>query len=114
MELQPDSSIHIFTTHFYTKLSTEGVHSVLDWTSNRDVDSFTKKMVFIPIHKDHHWSLAVVINAGLVNCCSENNEPSEIPYILHLDSLSLHDRKDIASNVRIWLNAEWNKGKKIK
>jgi hypothetical protein len=30
MELQPDSLIHIFTTHFYTKLSTEEVESVID------------------------------------------------------------------------------------
>ncbi len=29
-DLQPDSSLHMFTTHFYTKLSTEGVEAVVD------------------------------------------------------------------------------------
>ncbi len=107
-ELQPDSSLHMLTIHFYTKLSTEGVESVIDWTTNRDIDIFSKKMVFVPIHKDHHWSLAVVINPGLLDCLNEEDEPCEIPCILHLDGLSLHDRKGIAANIRIWLNAEWN------
>jgi hypothetical protein len=43
MELQPDSSIYVFTTYFYTKLSTEGVESIIDWTTNRDIDIFSKK-----------------------------------------------------------------------
>ncbi len=103
----------MFTTHFYTKLSTEGVKSVLDWTTKRDIDIFFKKAVFVPIHKDHYWSLAVVINAGFVDCFDEEDEPSEIPCILHLDALSLHDRKSIAANIRIWLNAEWNNKKYI-
>jgi hypothetical protein len=30
-----------------------------------------------------------------------------------MDGLSLHDRKGIAANIRIWLNAEWNKKKTI-
>ncbi len=70
---------------------------------------FFKKNGVVPIHKDYHWSLAVVTNAGIVDCCNEDDEPSEIPCILHLDGLSLHDRKVIAANIRIWLNAEWNK-----
>jgi Ulp1 family protease len=82
-------------------LSTEGVKSIIDWTTNRDIDVFFKKMVLVPIHKDQHWSLAVVINAGLVDFCNEENEPSKIPCILHMDGLSLHDRKGIAANIRI-------------
>jgi Ulp1 family protease len=70
-------------------------------------------MVFVPIHKDQHWSLAVVTNAGLLDFCTEENEPSEIPCIMHMDGLSLHDRKGIAANIRIWLNAEWKKKKNI-
>ena len=70
-------------------------------------------MALIPIHQDQHWSLAVVTNAGLVDVCNEDNEPSEIPCILHMDGLSLHDRKGIAANIRIWLNAEWNKKKSV-
>ncbi len=76
---------------------------------NRDIGVFSKKMVFVPIHKDQHWSLAVVTNAGLADFCNEENEPSGIPCTLYMDGLSLHDRKGIAANIRIWLNAEWNK-----
>jgi hypothetical protein len=43
MEFQPDSSIHVFTTHFYTKLEDEGVNAVLSWTANRRINVFTKK-----------------------------------------------------------------------
>ncbi len=89
------------------------MESIIDWTTNRDIIFFSKKMVFIPIHKDQHWTLAVVNNAGLVDFCNEDNEPSKIPCILHMDGLSLHGRKGIAANVRIWLNAEWNKKKTI-
>jgi hypothetical protein len=60
-------------------------------------------MVFVPIHTDHHWSLAVVINAGLLDCFNEEDEPYEVPCILHLDGLSLHDRKGVVANIRIWL-----------
>ncbi len=69
--------------------------------------------MFFPIHKDQHWSLAVVTNAGLVDFCNEENEPSKTPCILHMVGLSLRDRKGIAANIRIWLNAELNKKKSI-
>jgi len=113
MESQSDSSIYVFTSFFYTKLSTEGVETVINWLTNKEIDIFSKKMALIPIHQDHHWSLAVVINAGLVDFCNEDDEPSEIPCILHMDGLSLHDRRGIAANIRIWLNAEWNKKKSV-
>ncbi len=82
------------------------MHTVLNWTINRDIEVFSKKMVFVPTHKNQHWSLTVIINADLVDHFDEVNETSEIPCILHLDGLSLHNRKEIATNLRIWLNAE--------
>ncbi len=93
MEFQPDSSIHVFSTHFYTKLEDEDVNSVLSWTANRRSDVFLKKFLFVPIHPNQHWSLMVVVNAGLTDFCDELNVISEISIMLHLDGLGLHDRK---------------------
>jgi hypothetical protein len=36
---------------------------------------------------------------------------SEVPCMLHLDGLSLHNRKEIADNLHLWLNAECKKNK---
>jgi Ulp1 family protease len=46
MEFQPDSSIHVFSTHFYAKLEYEGVNSVLSWKANWGIDVFSKKFIF--------------------------------------------------------------------
>jgi len=57
MESQSDSSIYVFTSFFYTKLSTEGVETVTNWLTKKDIDIFSKKMALIPIHQDHHYGL---------------------------------------------------------
>jgi len=94
MEFQPGSSIHVFSTHFYTKLDDKGVNSVLSWTANRGIYVFSKKFIFVSIHWNQHWSLMVVVSAGLIDLCDELNVKSEIPIMLHLDGLGLHDGKD--------------------
>lgn len=43
MELQTDSSINTLGTRFYSKWETEGMYSVLDWTTNIGIDAFTEK-----------------------------------------------------------------------
>ncbi len=49
MEFQPDSSMHVFSTHFYTKLEEEGVSSVMSWTANKGIDMFSKMFIYVPI-----------------------------------------------------------------
>ncbi len=93
MEFQPNFSIHVFSTHFYTKLEDDGVNSVLSWMVNKGIDMFSKKLIFVPIHQNQHWSLIVAVNAGLIDFCDELNVRSEIPIILHLDGLGLHGRR---------------------
>jgi Ulp1 family protease len=39
------------------------------WTTKWDLDFFSKKMLFIPIHKDFHWPLCIVCNAEYINSC---------------------------------------------
>jgi len=113
MEFQVDSSVHVFSTHFYTKLEDEGVNEVLSWTANRGINVFTKKFIYVPIHRNQHWSLMVIINPGLIDFCDDLNVKSEIPVMLHLDGLGLHDRKEIAANLRCWLNAEYDRTKTV-
>jgi hypothetical protein len=113
MEFRVDSSVHVFSTHFYTKLEDEGVNEVLSWTANRGINVFTKKFIYVPIHRNQHWSLMVIINPGLIDFCDDLNVKSEIPVMLHLDGLGLHDRKEIAANLRCWLNAEYDRTKTV-
>lgn len=66
-ELQKQKPLlHVFTTHFFTELSKNGASGVARWTKKKGIDIFEKKMIFIPINKDLHWSLCVVVNPGQV------------------------------------------------
>lgn len=96
MEFQPGSSLHVFTTHFSTKLEDEGVNSVLSWTANKGIHVLSKTFIYVPIHRNQHWSLMVVINAGMIDFCDELNNQSEIPCMVHLDGLGLHNRRETA------------------
>ena len=48
-------------------------HSVLSWMVNKAIDMFSKKLIFVPIHQNQHWSLMVAVNAGLIDFCDELN-----------------------------------------
>jgi hypothetical protein len=58
------SQVYIFNTHFYTKLVEEDTkmryHDVQKWTKNVDIFSF--KYIFIPIHliSSEHWTLVII------------------------------------------------------
>lgn len=71
MEPTHSSCVHIFTTHFYTTLFVEGLAAVSNWTTKKRINIFTKRMIFIPVHQDMHWSLCVVVNPGLVKLYHE-------------------------------------------
>lgn len=47
-----------------TTLKDDGKKSVESWTANKGIDIFKKKLIFIPVHEDCHWSLCVVVNPG--------------------------------------------------
>jgi sentrin-specific protease 7 len=101
--------IHVFTTQFYTKLEQEGVESVMSWTAKKNIDIFEKKYIFVPVNKDIHWSLLVIVNPG--NIVSDNDEEAcnqnlEHPYILFMDSLRAHNKAKLQKTLYKWLNAE--------
>lgn len=108
---------HVFTTQFFSRLEDEGVSSITSWTAKKGIDIFEKRFIFIPVNKDIHWSLLVVVNPGKI-CdfydateleCSEE-EPlereREFPFILFMDSLRAHKKSKMKTLVYEWLNSE--------
>jgi Ulp1 family protease len=49
-----------------TTLKDEGLEAVSKWTENKNINVFEKKLVFIPVNADLHFSLCVVVNPGLI------------------------------------------------
>jgi Ulp1 protease family, C-terminal catalytic domain len=115
------SNIHYFTTLFFTTLEKKGTDGVSRWTEKRGVDVFTKKFIFIPINKNQHWSLCVVINPGSivehlkllevdtkqVNYVLKEDDP--FPCLLFFDSLKTHAKGRFGKLIRNWLNSEWQR-----
>ncbi len=52
-----------------------------------------KKRVFFPTHKNQYLSLMVIVHVCLVDHLDELDAAYEIPCMLHLDGLSLHNRR---------------------
>lgn len=76
-------------SHFYTKLLREGCDKVHRWSKR--VDLFSSDMIFIPVCKSHHWTLAVV--------------DFRAKRLEHYDSLGKGDC-EIFGPIREWLNYE--------
>jgi Ulp1 family protease len=49
-----------------TTLKEKGPKAVASWTGKKNINLFQKKLVFIPVNADLHWSLCVVVNPGKV------------------------------------------------
>jgi len=118
-ERRADSEVHFFTSHFYSSLAKDGAKAVTSWTAKKNIDSFTKKFIFVPINQSLHWSLCVVVNPGAImnqGEYSENDVPEEalLPCMFFFDSLKAHRQATITRNVRSWLNSEWKRLKKGK
>ena len=75
---QPSSDVHFFTSLFMTTMEVKGPAAVASWTEKENIDLFQKKLVFIPVNVDLHWSLCVVVNPGQVaNWLDEDLDPRE-------------------------------------
>ncbi|KAH6911437.1 hypothetical protein BKA70DRAFT_1267653 [Coprinopsis sp. MPI-PUGE-AT-0042] len=85
---------HVFSTFFFKKLDKDnhaiGYSSVSRWTSKFNL--FEKEYVIVPINKDLHWYLAVIVAPGqLLEAALPDlgTVPgSQVPLILVLDSLN--------------------------
>ena len=104
------SSIHIFSTHFFSHLTTSGLPQVESWTRSRNIDIFQKKIVIIPINEQSHWSLVVIVNPGEIQNSIPKVKPNKsgaMPCMFHLDSLQIHNTKAHCKKLYQWLEREW-------
>jgi Ulp1 family protease len=97
-------------------LRKEGTDAVESWTSRKSIDIFKKRLLFIPINKNLHWSLCVVVNpvnvfSGdlIIDEESMGISPSIPACILFFDSLKAHRKNEVAKHIRGWLNSEWKR-----
>ncbi|CAI5740623.1 unnamed protein product [Hyaloperonospora brassicae] len=103
------------SSHFYSRLragkgSTAGARiesgykNVSTWLSRSSL--FTRSIIFIPINKDVHWSLAVILNPGIAGAEPSNEEAFSC--IAVLDPLgSYHRKAAIIRNLRAFLRMQW-------
>ena len=78
----------------------EAIHTTpCRWTRKKNLfRDFS--LVFIPINKSGHWSLALI---WVIGGCYR---------LLHLDALRMHDHNKIAHNIGRYLRKEWHRLKK--
>ena len=61
-----------------TTLKDDGPEAVSSWTAKKMIDVFQKRLIFIPVNADLHWSLCVVVNPGLIaNSYNDDLDGSE-------------------------------------
>jgi|AntRauTorckE5430_2_1112549.scaffolds.fasta_scaffold46749_1 sentrin-specific protease 7 len=105
------NNVHVFTTQFYSKLEDEGAEAVASWTAKKGVDIFEKKFIFIPVNKNIHWSLFVIVNPGMVENAADDllvddDEVLEHPFLLFMDSLKAHKMSRMRKHIQGWMNFE--------
>lgn len=105
-------------------LCEQGPQGVQRWTAKRGIDIFKKRLIFVPVNKMLHWSLAVIVNPGAIESHRDLmgiedgkvgeqsfERPEDLekpcPVFLFFDSLQCHPKKTVAKKLRDWLNAEW-------
>eukprot|EP01082_Thalassiosira_pseudonana_P009089 g8088.t1.2.5e17418a g8088 g8088.t1 contig27:163628-167782(+) len=131
------SDVHFFTSHFMSTLEEENdPSSVASWTKKKKIDIFKKKLIFVPVNADLHWSLCVIVNPGLLYQppaksseasdamdvdtedetvsvelmdTEDEAEAKEGSCILFLDSLKMHRKDKVARIIRKWLDFEWKR-----
>jgi len=49
-----------------TSLKDRGADAITAWITKKPVKVFKKKLIFVPVHAQAHWSLCVIVNPGLI------------------------------------------------
>jgi Ulp1 family protease len=91
---------HQYQPFFYSTLVNEDIVSaVASWTRSdrRAMDIFQKKFIIIPINKDYHWTLAVIVNQGVIGrphllqsgVLEESKLEGELPWRVIFDYCSI-------------------------
>lgn len=105
-----NSMIQVFNSFFYTKLRLAGVDGVKKWTLK--INIFEKRLLFIPINKNLHWSMVVVVNPAhiaLMKDTTKAKDDDPACFFLFMDSIKKTPKKNVARRLRVWLNSEWRR-----
>ncbi|KAG7381140.1 hypothetical protein PHYPSEUDO_006421 [Phytophthora pseudosyringae] len=103
------------SSHFYSRLRSgkgstarermkAGYKNVSNWLARSNF--FNRSIIFIPINKDLHWSLAVILNPSIAG--SDANNEEAFSCIAVLDPLgSYHRKAAIIRNLKAFLRMQW-------
>jgi hypothetical protein len=111
--LHNKSCEYFFTSQFYTKLieGKGGLSNVSGWVTRRkDFNIFETSIIYFPIVLEKRWSLCVDFSPAKVvelNNVGTLYGTNEVPVIIHLVSLKLHQSTVIAVNNRMFLSYVW-------
>lgn len=123
-------SIHVFSSFFYTRLSTRvqtGETFVLPGPDERfvkasqftrRVDIFKKKFIFIPVCRSGHWFLSLIYNLPTLTSRRRKDDGCTVVPILMIDSIvygpdrknftcSPSSREQEANIIRSFIEYEW-------
>ncbi len=89
---QQSSNVHFFTSHLMTTLKDKGPKEISKWIKNININVFEKKLVFIPINADSHWSLGVVVNPGLIENSFDNDLDPNKEHTLYMCCATLFEQ----------------------
>ena len=106
------TNLHSFSTYFYSLMVQREAARMTRWTKRKNVNIFEKKIIFIPIHADSHWSLCIILNPGSIKNSFESDGGEQanenlIPCLIHLDSYGTHNGETIRNQLLEWLNLEY-------
>ncbi|CCI47293.1 unnamed protein product [Albugo candida] len=102
------NAVFLLSTHFYAMLRAKtsstsskekysGYENVKTWNNLNKL--FKSSLVFVPIHENLHWSLAIIVNPILA--ALESNDDGPQTWIILLDPLEeYHKKSTILQNLR--------------
>ena len=101
-----DSSVYFHGAHFWYLLSNNIPNS---FSENRNIEWFTKTLIFIPMCESFHWSLCVLVTPGSIM------NKSKASSMLYFDSQPGHHVElKIQTKLLEWLNNLWGTFKRNK
>ncbi|CAE6962919.1 ulp2 [Symbiodinium natans] len=85
-QLLPNCDIHLFSTHFYTRLTAAqavngevGWENVKGWTKKASL--FSRKLAIVPVNLEMHWWLALIrLDAPRPTLCLLDSLPGEVQW----------------------------------
>ena len=86
----------------------------------KNINIFEKRLIFIPINENLHWTLCVVVNPGAIISSSFHDDAKNLgdlplPCMIFFDSLTdAHSKSRIQLIVLKWLNSKWKRIKDSK